>query len=262
VPKNLIRKLECFARLPDEAKRALEGLVREVRDFGARQDIIVEGDKPDDVHLMLEGWAARYKMLPNGDHPIMAYLIPGDLCDVQVSLLQQMDHSIGTLSPCKVAFIPREEIARLMDEHESLSRALWWATLVDEAILREWLVTVGHRSADKRLAHFICEMLLRCKAVGLTDDDSFSLPLTQEEIGQTMGLSTVHVNRMLQELRAQGLIVSSGKRVTVNDLDRLMAFAEFNPNYLHQQAALPARERSASSDRASEDSPIRVGSRS
>lgn len=241
MPKLLIRKLECFAKLPDEAKRALEGMVREVKQFGARQDIIGEGEKPDDVHLIVEGWAARYKMLPNGDHPILAYLIPGDLCDIQVSLLQRMDHSIGTLSPCKVAVIPHAEIARLLREHESLSRALWWSTLVDEAILREWLVSVGHRSADKRLAHFICEMLLRCKAVGLTDDDSFSMPLTQEEIGQTMGLSTVHVNRTLQDLRAQGLIVSTGKRMVVNDLDRLLDFAEFNANYLHQQAGLPAR---------------------
>jgi CRP-like cAMP-binding protein len=105
--------------------------------------------------------------------------------------------------------------------------------LVDEAILREWLVTLGHRPADKRLAHFFCEMLLRAKAVGLTEDESFELPVTQEELGETMGLFTVHINRMMQELRALGLVTSKGKRLIVNDLKELMEFADFNPNYLH-----------------------------
>jgi CRP-like cAMP-binding protein len=215
----------------------LDQAVREVRDFGRGKDIIREGDRPDDVHLLLEGWAGRYKVLPNGERPIMAYLIPGDLCDVHVAVLNHMDHSIGALSPCKVAFISRETISQMLSESQRLSRALWWATLVDEAILREWLVTVGHRPADKRLAHLICEMLLRSKAVGLADDNSFELPLTQEELGDTMGLSTVHINRMMQELRGDGLIATKGKRVTINDLNRLMAFSEFNPNYLHQEGA-------------------------
>ena len=235
MPNPLIHKLENFKKLPDEDKRVLEDAAREIRRFGPREDIILEGDKPDDVHLILEGWAIRYKVLANGDRPILAYLIPGDLCDIHISLLDQMDHSIGALSPCKVAFIPRETMDRIMGEHAGLSRALWWSTLVDEAILREWLVNNAHRPADKRVGHFICEMLLRTKAVGLTDDDSFELPITQEELGDTLGISTVHTNRVLQELRGQGLITSKGKRVIVNDLDRLMEFADYNPNYLHQQ---------------------------
>lgn len=235
MPNYLVKKLEQFAKLADEDKHALEVATRDVREFGPRQDIIVEGDRPDNVHLILEGWAARYKLLADGERPILAYLIPGDLCDVHIALLNQMDHSIGTLSSCRIAFIPRERMSTLIEGNWRVARALWWATLVDEAILREWLVTVGHRSADKRLAHFICEMLLRAKAVGLTSDDSFELPLTQEELGNSMGLSTVHVNRMLQELRGQGLITSHGKRVIVNDVDRLLEFAEFNPNYLHQE---------------------------
>lgn len=230
----LVKKLEQFAKLSDEDKRALDAAAGEVKEFGPRQDIIAEGERPENVHLILEGWAGRYKLLPNGDRPIMAYLIPGDLCDVHVALLEQMDHAIGTLSACKVAFIPRERVTRLIEENWRVARALWWATLVDEAILREWLVLVGHRPADMRLAHLICEMLLRSKAVGLTSDDSFELPLTQEELGDSMGLSTVHVNRTLQELRSQGLITSRGKRVIVNDVDRMFQFAEFNPNYLHQ----------------------------
>jgi CRP-like cAMP-binding protein len=235
MPNPLVRKLEQFTKLSDGEKRVLEDATSDVRVFGPHHDIIVEDDRPENVHLLLEGWAGRYKLLPNGDRVIMAYLIPGDLCDIHVALLNGMDHSIGTLSPCRVAFIPRETMNTLMEENWRIARALWWATLVDEAILREWLVTVGHRPADRRVAHLICEMLLRSKAVGLTDDDSFDLPLTQEELADTMGMSNVHMNRMLQQLRGQGLITTNGKRMIVKDVEGLFGFADFNPNYLHQE---------------------------
>jgi CRP-like cAMP-binding protein len=146
-----------------------------------------------------------------------------------------MDHSIGTLSPAKVAFIPREKMDELMRKGDNLGRALMWSTLVDEAILREWLVNLGHRPADKRVAHLICEMMLRSNAVGLTDDDSFDLPLTQEELADTMGITPVHMNRTLQTLRGHNLITTQGKRVYINDVTRLMEFSGFNPNYLHQE---------------------------
>ncbi|MFC4174317.1 Crp/Fnr family transcriptional regulator [Microvirga sp. GCM10011540] len=231
----LVRKLETFAKMTAEDRRTLEEVTDDIREFRPRQDIIGEDERPDHVHLMLKDWAARYKILPGGERPILGYLIPGDLCDVHVTLLDAMDHSITTLSACTIAFIGRDRIDAILSENGTLARALWWSTLVDEAILREWLVTVGHRPADKRLAYFICEMLLRMRAAGLADGNSFDLPVTQEEIDDTMGLSTVHVNRTLQELRAQGLVASKGRRMTVNDLERLCAFADFNPNYLHQQ---------------------------
>jgi CRP-like cAMP-binding protein len=238
----LIRKLEQFAGLSDEDKRLVDDAARDVRRLEARQDIIREGERPDEVHLLLEGWAARYKVLPGGERAIMAYLIPGDLCDIHIALLDRMDHSIGTLSPAEVAYIPRERIEALMGRGDDLARALTWSMLVDEAILREWLVTLGHRPADKRVAHLICEMMLRSKAVGLTDDDSFDLPLTQEELADTMGITPVHMNRTLQALRRSDLITTRGKRVIVQDAGRLMAFADFNPNYLHQEGG---RARSA-----------------
>jgi CRP-like cAMP-binding protein len=238
----LVRKLEHFTALSEEDKRAIQAFTGEIRQFGPREDIICEGDKPDHVHLILEGWAARYKLLPDGDRPIMAYLIPGDLCDINVTLLDKMDHSIGTLSPCRVAMISRDRLTAIMAESPTLSRALWWSTLVDEAILREWLVTVGHRPANKRIAHFICEMMLRTRAVGLSQDNGFSMPLTQEELADTMGMTPVHANRMLKELRDQQLIEMGRRRMIVKDLPRLMDFADFNPNYLHQQAAGLQRE--------------------
>ena len=231
----LFRKLACFAELTDADKRVLESLVSTVKQIGPRQDIIQEGEKPSDAHLVLDGWAARYKLLPDGGRPIIGYLIPGDLCDIQSMLIDEVDHSITTLSPCTIAYLGHDEMAAMMRKSEPVSLALWWCILVSEAILREWLVTLGHRPADKRLAHFICEMFLRSKVVGLVDGDSFDLRLTQEEIGDTMGLSNVHVNRTLQYLRGEGLIISKGRRLTINGLDRLMQYADFNPNYLHVQ---------------------------
>jgi CRP-like cAMP-binding protein len=235
---RLIRKLEQFHSLSAEDKGTLNDSIHAVSDFKPGEDIIGIGERPDDVHLIIEGWAGRYKILPEGERHIMAYLIPGDFCDAHVALLRRMDHSIGALSQCKVAFMPRDKITAIINNHRQLAQALWWATLVDEAILREWLVTRTRR-ADKRVAHLICEMLLRAKAVGLTDDDSFELPLTQETLGDTMGLSTVHMNRTLQELRGHDLITSEGRRIIVHDIERLKQFADFDPLYLHQEQGRP-----------------------
>ena len=237
----LIAKLEQFARLSDGDRRLLEDAARDVRRLEAHRDVIAEGDRPDHVHLLLEGWAVRYKVLPGGERAIMAYLIPGDLCDLHVALLDRMDHSIGTLTPARVAYIPRGTVGALMGRGDDLARALLWSTLVDEAILREWLVSMGRRPADKRVAHLVCEMLLRSRAVGLTDDDGFDLPLTQEELADTMGITPVHMNRTLQLLRQDGLITTEGRRVTVSDPGRLMELADFDPNYLHQEGGGPAR---------------------
>lgn len=241
----LVRKLEQFAPLPETDRAVLRNAVSEVIDHRPNDDLVSQGDKPDRVHLLLDGWAGRYKTLPDGRRQIIAYLIPGDLCDVHVTVLAEMDHSIATLSPCKVAHFPRETLFDLMVERRRLGVALWWATLVDEAVLREWLVSLGSRNAEERVAHLLCEMLLRCRAVGLTRGDSFLLPLTQQQLADTMGISTVHMNRTLQNLRADGLITTSGSRMTVNRLGDLMALCDYDPMYLHQTDTA-----AASNDRA------------
>jgi CRP-like cAMP-binding protein len=228
-----IRKLEHGAELSDEDRAALDRVVRQVRQVGGREDLIQEGDKPDHVHVVVEGFACRYKMLPNGERHIMAWLVAGDACDLHVSILGEMDHAIATLAPSKIAYIPREAIEDLTSKHAAINRALWWATLVDEGILREWLVSAGSRSVDKRMAHVFCELLLRLQSVGQATDDSFEFPLTQEELGDTLGVSTVHINRVLQQLRADGLITLKAKRMTIHDVPALQKYAEFNPNYLH-----------------------------
>jgi CRP-like cAMP-binding protein len=185
------------------------------------------------VHLILEGFAFRYKVLPDGQRQIVAYLIPGDLCDLHVSILGEMDHGIATVTPCKVAYIPGQTIEEITEKHPRITRALWWATLVDEGTLREWLVSMGRRPAEKQMAHIFCELLLRLQIVGLATENSFELPMTQEQLGDTLGLSTVHVNRVLQDLRRDGLITLRDKVLTIHDVEELKRFADFDPNYLH-----------------------------
>ena len=228
----LIAKIETTRKLPDEDREALARVSRGAREMGARRNIIREGDKPDDVHLIVDGWAARYKLLPDGARQITAFLIPGDFCDLHVSLLGEMDHSIATLTRARVAHIPRRKIEELA-ERPALARAFWWATLVDEAVLRNWIVNIGRRDAYEAVGHLMCELYVRMKNVGLTTGHGSELPLTQEEVADALGLTPVHVNRTLQRLRTQGLISLRRNALTILDYRRLQEASGFNPNYLH-----------------------------
>ena len=228
----LTRKFESFAPLTDGDRHLLDDIVKSSRSVDAHLDIIREGEAPSDVHLVLKGFACRYKLLKNGRRQIVAYLVPGDFCDLNIFILSAMDHNIGTLSPCTVVDIPRERVLEMI-ERPALARACWWATLVDEATLREWLLNIGQRDAATRIAHLICELLLRLRAVGLVEENSYELPLTQNDIGDTMGLTTVHVNRSLQVLRKVGVITFKSRHIVVEDPARLIAYSGFNPNYLH-----------------------------
>jgi CRP-like cAMP-binding protein len=219
--------------LSDDDRRRLDEAARDVREIGPRQDLIREGERPEEVHLILEGFACRYKILPGGERQIIAFLVPGDFCDLHVAILGEMDHGIATLSACQVAYIPRKTVDELTSNHPAINRALWWATLVDEGTLREWLVSMGRRPADRQMAHLFCELLLRLRSVGLASENGFDFPVTQQELADTLGLSTVHVNRILHQLREDGLITLSGRRLTIHDVDRLREFAEFDPSYLH-----------------------------
>ena len=229
----LILKLERGVDLGHEDRARLDAVIRNPRKVGKRKDLIREGESPSVVQLVLEGFACRYKVLPNGRRQIMAFLIPGDFCDFHVAILGTMDHSIATLTPCTMVEITRETIVDLTDHHPRIARALWWSTLVDEAVLREWLVNMGQRPADKQVAHVLCELLVRLQSVGRATDTSYELPLTQQELGDAMGLSVVHTNRSLQILRDEGLIILSEGRLTIPDVARTKEYAGFDPNYLH-----------------------------
>ncbi len=243
-PRNpLIAKLEKIARLSDDDRQALSEICRDIREVAARRDIIGEGDRPDNVHVMLSGWAARYKVLPDGSRQITAFLIPGDFCDLHVTILKQMDHGIQALTPATVAFIPHQVMQDLPLHRPELARALWWATLVDEAVLREWIVKIGRRDAYQGVAHLLCELHARMRHVGLVDEGRFPLPLTQEELADALGLTPVHVNRTLKQLEAEGLITRNKRQVKFPDWERMRGVADFNQRYLHledQRSGLPA----------------------
>lgn len=231
---HLIRRLERFTKLSAGDKRALDRVAAErVRRFGPREDVIREGDSPRHVNLILEGHACRYKTLEDGRRQIVAFFVPGDLCDLHVFVLKRMDHSIGTLSPVRLAEIARDTVLDLTERHPRVTRALWWGALVDAAVSREWTVNVGQRTATERMAHLLCELFVRLRSVGLTNGDACELPIAQTDLADALGLSAVHTNRVLQELRGEGLIGLRGGTLTVPDLDALQAIALFDADYLH-----------------------------
>lgn len=230
----LIRKLEAVTDLSAEDRDELRQLSRDVREYPAKADIISEGELPDNVLLVVEGWAARYKILPNGSRQIIGLLLPGDFCGIHVAILANMDHSILALTPCRVAHVPNEQLSRLTSRPSSLSRALWRLTLVDEAITREWLLNVGRREAYEAVAHLLCELHSRMQLIGaVSERGDFAMPLTQEEIGDATALTSVHVNRTLQRLRKDGLIELSHRELCIPDVAALREVAGFRSDYLH-----------------------------
>jgi CRP-like cAMP-binding protein len=229
----LIRKLERRDVMSDEEKQALENAAGRVREVPADDDMAREGDRPTESTLLLEGFAARYKLLRNGKRQITAIHVPGDFVDLHSFLLKTMDHSVVALMPCRVCLFPHEGLYDITERMPHLGRLLWLNTLIDSAIHREWLVAMGRRPALSQIAHLICELFLRLQTVGLTQDKSFQLPLTQAELGDALGLSTVHVNRTIQELRANGLVSWRGDTIIIEDWPRLQQFAEFDPAFLN-----------------------------
>lgn len=226
--------LEAFVKLSHAERLAIaSAIARNVRQAEPRRDIIQEGEKPVAVNVMLDGWACRYKQLPDGRRQIVSFFIPGDLCDTNVFILKEMDHSIGTITKVRYAQIFPSEFESLMEMSARVTTALWWHELVTAAIQREWTTNVGQRTASERLAHLLCEMFVRLRVVGLVDGNSCDWPLTQYDLAEATGLTAVHVNRTLQDLRRQGLIELQGKRLTIPDLGSLMSASMFNPNYLH-----------------------------
>lgn len=232
---RLVAKLNAFSSLSPADEEAVVEMCFDVRPVEAKRDIISEGDKPEHVHVMLEGWAARYKILPDGARQIVAFLLPGDFCDLHVAVLRQMDHGIVALTRVEVAAVPREVIMDLPIQQPRVGLALWRVTMVDEAVLRSWVVSMGRRNACERIAHLLCELHARLAVIGLADGGQFDMPLTQELIADATGLTPVHVNRMLQQLRADSLIVLGGGKVTIPDLPALSKLAGFDPNYLHRE---------------------------
>lgn len=229
-----IRKLGNFTKLSREDKALLTRVTAErVRNVGAREDIVAEGAKPSFINIILSGWAARYKFLEDGRRQIMAFFLPGDMCDLNVFLLRHMDHTIGALTPVTVAEITRTVYDDLMHAGPRITQSLWWESLVAAAVQREWAMNLGQRDASERMAHLFCELFVRLRSVGQAVGNACELPLTQNDLGDATGLSSVHVNRTLQALRHANLIMLKGKVLTVPDMAALQTASLFDANYLH-----------------------------
>jgi CRP-like cAMP-binding protein len=232
----LIRKMGSIVTLTNEEKAALQRLPMQAQELRADQDIVREGDRPTRCCLLIEGYAYRYSMTEKGKRQIFGFHVPGEIPDLQSLHIETMDHSLGTSTRCKVGFIQHEVLHDLCARYPRLAGAFWRETLIDAAIFRKWILGLGRKQADARIAHFLCEMTTRMRAVGLFEGNTCVWPFTQMEIGDALGLSTVHVNRTLQEdMRAAGLITLTKNKLTVKDWEGLKALGEFDPTYLHQE---------------------------
>lgn len=238
----LVRRLESVATLTGETRLALERLPVTIRHLPSRHDIVQMGDRPSQSCLILAGWACRYMLLDQGKRQILSFHMPGDVPDLMSLHLGVMDHGLSTLGPATVAFIQHKNIRELNDQFPSLAAVLWRETLVDAATFREWMVSIGRRSALERIAHLFCELYLRQKALGLTRECYCSLPFTQTDLADAVGLTNVHVNRVIKDLRTRGLVSLRGGELAVHDWAALVRIAEFDPTYLHLNAAETSRE--------------------
>jgi CRP-like cAMP-binding protein len=225
--------LQSIDSLSEEEMQHLLELPLAVEQIEADKDIVREGDRPSACCLVVEGFTCRYKLTEEGKRQIFSFHTPGDIPDLQSLHLKVMDHSLKTLTPCKVSFIPHDSIAELTRRCPGVGDLLWRDTLIDAAVFREWMIGIGRRSAYTRIAHMLCEIFLRLKAVGLADGNECEFPITQAEIGDALGLSTVHVNRSLQELRGDGLIELRRGSLIILDWPGFQKAGEFDPAYLH-----------------------------
>jgi len=230
----LIRRFANFTRLSESEVGALGALTGgRSRTKPARQDLIREGDSPRTVFLLKGGWACRYKTLDDGRRQCLGFLIAGDLCDYQSHVLGHMDHSIGSITPVEYVEIGHDRIEQVVARYPLLARAFWWQALTSASAQREWAINLGQRSALERIAHLFCELFLRLQSIGMTSGNRCDMPITQMDIAEATGLTSVHVNRTLQEMRANGLIMLKERVLEIPDLSALLDSAMFSRGYLH-----------------------------
>jgi CRP-like cAMP-binding protein len=233
VTNALIHKFERFARLsPDDRATLLRLGAQQIRHLAPHEDMFREGGRPLPLAVINAGWMCSYKLLEDGRRQIVGFFLPGDMSDPGVVMLDEIDHSVSAITPVSVSEISRSGLDDLLSRPR-LSQALWWDWLVKMAIQREWALNLGQRDAFERLAHLFCELFLRLESVGLTSGDSCEWPLTQLDLAEASGLSAVHVNRTLQELRSAGFIVLRDHTLVIPNMAALQRVAMFNPGYLH-----------------------------
>ncbi|MFN4296341.1 MAG: Crp/Fnr family transcriptional regulator [Brevundimonas sp.] len=232
---RFIDKLSGFASLSAREVAVLEAATAAPAKYTAKHDLIREGDRPGPVFVVLEGWACRYKILPNGARQVLAYMMPGDSCDLHAGLLAAMDHSIQTITPAAVATIERMAMDEMMHDHRGIAKAMYLGQLIDEGTMRAWITSMGRRASIERVAHLMCELYLRARNVGLTLEPPFALPLSQALLADSLGMTPVHLNRVMKELRASGAMTLQRGSLIIEDPVRLIKIAGFDENYLHRR---------------------------
>jgi CRP-like cAMP-binding protein len=200
--------------------------------FAPGQDIVMQGTRPSESCLILRGFAGRSQTLREGQRQITALHVSGDFVDLHGYLLKVMDHSVVAIGPCEVGFVSHRHIRAITETTHHLTRMFWLSTVIDGAIQRTWITCLGRRSAEQHMAHLFCELYIRLEAAGVATGQAFDFPMTQAQLGDVLGLSVVHVNRKLQELRAANLLTWQGGRIAILDMKGLAELAEFDPTYL------------------------------
>ena len=232
----MVRKFERRAPVGDADREALLALPHHIRRVSAGAHLVRDGDAPDHCCVLLSGFAFRHKITGEGGRQVIALHMKGDFVDLQNSLLAVSDHNVQMLTEGDVAFIPREAVRDLALAHPAAGIALWVDTLIDGSIFREWVVNVGRRDARARVAHILCEFSLRLEAAGLAQEHRYELPMTQEQLADAVGLTSVHVNRVLRQLAEEKLISRNKRAIVIEDWHRMRNVGDFNERYLHHDA--------------------------
>ena len=240
MPQTLLpmfHKLRLWMPLDADDEAAILALPHMVRKLAAQQYIVRDGETPTHSCLLLGGFAYRHKVTGEGGRQIMSIHMKGDVVDLQNSLLRRSDHNVQALTNIEVAFIPIEAVQDLAFARPLVGKAMWYETLVDASIFREWTLNVGRRRATARTAHLLCEFAMRLEVAGLGRQLAYELPMTQEQLADALGLTPVHVNRTLKALEAEGLIERTQRSVKIGDWKKLADVGDFDPNYLHLEQA-------------------------
>jgi len=230
--EKAILKLKARDTLSAEEEAVLRDAVGRIVEIGSDKVVVHAGEELTFSVLLLDGLMCRYKDLRNGQRQIMELHVPGDFLDLHGFLLKRLDHHVMTLIPSRIAVVPHARLVAITEQHPHLTRLLWLTTLIDAAIHREWLLSLGRRTAISRIAHFFCEMHARFGVVGMADSTGFPLKITQADLAECLGLTPVHVNRTLKELREENLAIFRDGRVEISDFPALRRKAEFDPDYL------------------------------
>lgn len=237
-PSALKRKLSVHLAMSEDELATIERLERRRRRFSSGQELIHEGQLNRSGFIIAEGWALSFKILPNGDRQIIDVHIPGDFLGVRSVFFKESDHTVEALTDIEVSELQTAEISEGFSLFPRLATAVRWASARDEAMLAEHLVDLGRRSAEERMAHFLLELGERLKLVGLGDETGFDCPLTQYHLADILGLTPVHVNRVLRRLREIGFLRLRRGRVDFDDITGLQEMAAFDASYLDQEVRL------------------------